>query len=64
MKWLLLYLLAGLCESIVGHDGVVGGNLLSILGYSIFWLPINVILAVKVLMHPGEEIIDKEYDDD
>lgn len=64
MKWLLAYLLTGLCESVIIHDGVIEGNIASFIGISLLWLPISVIIAIKILMHPGEKIIEKECGDD
>jgi len=64
MKWLLTYLLTGICESVIIHDGVIEGNIASFIAFSLLWLPMNVIVAIKILMHPGEKIIDKECGDD
>ena len=64
IKWLLFYLLVGMCEAVVGLDGLIDKHILGFIGYTIFWLPTNIWFAIQVLLHPGEGILeDYDYDD-
>ena len=39
---LLFYLLVGMCEAVVGLDGLIDEHILGFIGYTIFWLPTNI----------------------
>lgn len=63
IKGILFYLLVGMCEAAIGLDGLIEEHILGFIGYSLFWLPIDIWFAMKVLMHPGEGVLE-EYNDD
>jgi len=65
IKWLLIYLLVGMCEAAICLDGLIDEHILGFIGYTIFWLPTNIWFAIQVLLHPGEGILDEwgDYDD-
>ena len=59
---LLFYLLVGMCEAIIGLDGLIDEHILGFIAYTLFWLPMDVWFTVQVLIHPGEGILE-DYDD-
>ena len=65
IKWLLFYLLIGMCEAIIGLDGLIDEHILGFIGYTLFWLPMDLWFTIQVLMHPGETILEEwgDYDD-
>ena len=65
IKWLLFYLLIGMCEASIGLDGLIDEYILGFIGYSLFWLPMDLWFTIQVLMHPGENILEEwgDYDD-
>lgn len=65
IKGILIYLLVGMCEAVVGLDGLIEEHILGFIGYSLFWLPMDLWFTIQVLLHPGEGILDEwgDYDD-
>ena len=62
---LLFYLLVGMCEAIIGLDGLIDEHILGFIAYTLFWLPMDVWFTVQVLIHPGQNILEEwgDYDD-
>ena len=62
---ILFYLLIGMCEAAVGLDGLIEEHIVGFIGYTLFWLPMDLWFTIQVLMHPGEKILEEggDYDD-
>ena len=62
---ILFYLLVGMCEAAICLDGLIEGHIAVFVGYSLFWLPLDLWFTIQVLLHPGEGILDDwgDYDD-
>ena len=62
---LLFYLLVGMCEAIIGLDGLIDEHILGFIAYTLLWLPMDLWSVIQVLMHPGENILEEwgDYDD-
>ena len=62
---ILFYLIIGMCEAIICLDGLIEEHIVGFIGYSLFWLPMDLWFTIQVLMHPGENILEGwgDYDD-
>ena len=65
IKGILFYLLVGMCEAAICLDGLIDEHILGFIGYSLFWLPMDLWFMIQVLLHPGEGTLDDwgDYDD-
>ena len=62
---ILFYLIIGMCEAIICLDGLIEEHIVGFIGYSLFWLPMDLWFTVQVLIHPGQNILEEwgDYDD-
>ena len=62
---ILFYLIIGMCEAIICLDGLIEEHIVGFIGYSLFWLPMDLWFTIQALMHPGENILEEwgDYDD-
>ena len=62
---ILFYLLIGMCEAIICLDGLIEEHIVGFIGYTLFWLPMDLWFTIQVLVHPGENILEEwgDYDD-
>ena len=62
---ILFYLIIGMCEAIICLDGLIEEHIVGFIGYTLFWLPMDLWFTIQVLVHPGENILEEwgDYDD-